>query len=290
MFCFFISTLYVLAFPTLMAAMTGYITTYEPYMEDYDRNLIEWNQVEEVAAIFQDANRLGLGFEKPLLLVPADEELYHAWQDYLETANLADNQTRKADGSIDMIVDSPTTWKMGNQTIELPAPSLNVTSPVRGTLLQNLVDPVQRYFAIGGRQGTLYNSSYVRTHSSCKPSETYQWGFSYIFLFMVSIFNFIWSVIMVCMWLDTRRASRMYKSGRRPGLLRSVLDLSAAMREELGAEAEYMEEDELRERLTDSGGAMCVPQDELRVRRVAAEDYKIRKRTWTGTLTRGSTF
>lgn len=179
---------------------------------------------------------------------------------------------------------------MGNQSVDLPAPSLHLTQFKRGIPLRDLNGLVQQYYAIGGRQGTLYNSTYVRTHSSCKPSETYQWGFSYIFLFMVSIFNFVWSVIMVCMWLDTRRASRMYKSGRRPGLLRSVLDLSAAVREELGVEAEHLEEEELRKRLTDSGGAMYVPKEELRVSRVGTEEFGTRKRMWTGNLTRGSTF
>ncbi|KAJ8119130.1 hypothetical protein OPT61_g17 [Boeremia exigua] len=287
MFCLFISTIYVLAFPTLMAAMTGYITTYEPYMEDFDRNLIEWEKVEDVVGIVQDAERLNLGYEKPLLVVREDEEVYAAWQNYL---NITDRRMSGDDGSTYLSTDTPTTWNMGNQSVDLPAPSLNLTQPIHDTPLRDLNEPLQRYYAIGGRQGTLYNSSYVRTHSSCKPSETYQWGFSYIFLFMVSIFNFIWSVIMVCMWFDTRRASRMYKSGRRPGLLRSVLDLSAAVREELGVDAEHLEEEEIRKRLTSSGGGLCIPKDELRVSRVGNEGVSTRKRTWTGKLTRGSTF
>lgn len=81
MFCIFISTLYVLAFPTLMAAMTGYITTYEPYLEDYERNLIEWTKVEDVVGIIRDAERLGLGFEKPLLVTRTDKEAHQAWED-----------------------------------------------------------------------------------------------------------------------------------------------------------------------------------------------------------------
>jgi hypothetical protein len=91
------------------------------------------------------------------------------------------------------------------------------------------------------------------SQSSCKPGETYQWGFSYIFLFMVSIFNFIWSCIMVGMWLDTRRRSRVYKSGRRPGLLRSVVEYAAAIREEIGEQAGDLEEEELRQRLRGVG-------------------------------------
>lgn len=81
MFCLFISTLYVLAFPTLMAAMTGYITTYEPYMEDYDRNLIEWEKVQGVVAVVHDAERLRLGYDRPLVVVEDDKEVYQAWND-----------------------------------------------------------------------------------------------------------------------------------------------------------------------------------------------------------------
>ena len=190
--------------------------------------------------------------------------------------------------------DLESTWTFNNITINLPAPGPNVTlfRPFSGryTPLREIIEPQQQYYAIGGRQGTLYNSSYIKAHSSCKPSETYQWGFSYIFLFMMSIFNFLWSVIMVCMWIDTRRGSRMYKSGIRPGLLRSVLDLSAAIREELGVKVDDMSEADLRKQLSNSGGALVVPIEELRVRRTGAEGLEARKKTWKSDLTRGSNF
>jgi hypothetical protein len=136
-----------------------------------------------------------------------------------------------------------------------------------------------------------YSAAYLLEHGSCKPSETYQWGFSYIFLFMVSIFNFLWVCIMVGMWLDTRRGSRMYRSGRRPGLLRSIMDYSAAIREELGSEADYLEEDDLRKRLTQSNGALVVEKDELRVTRTSTSTgVETRKGGWKRSFTKGSTF
>lgn len=139
-------------------------------------------------------------------------------------------------------------------------------------------------------QADLYSAEYILAHGACKPSDTYQWGFSYIFLFMVSIFNFVWSCIMVGMWYDTVRGSRMYKSGRRPGLLRSVLDIAGAIREELGGEAEYLEERELRTGLTASGGALVVPKKELRISRTDTGDGTLRKRSWRTVVTKGSTF
>jgi hypothetical protein len=72
MFCMFVSTLYVLAFPTLMAAMTGYITTYEPYMEDYDHNLIEWGKVDEIVRSITGGD--GIGFDEHHVWVTAQDE------------------------------------------------------------------------------------------------------------------------------------------------------------------------------------------------------------------------
>jgi hypothetical protein len=72
-----LSTIYVLSFPTLMAAMTGYIATYEPYIEDYDHNLIEWRQIKQVAHIINDAERLG-SYSGPLVATTDDEKLLEA--------------------------------------------------------------------------------------------------------------------------------------------------------------------------------------------------------------------
>ena len=71
-----LSTLYVIAFPTLMAAMTGYITTYKPYIEDIDGNLMEWSKAKDVAYIIQDADRVGL--KAPLIVTADDQPLIDA--------------------------------------------------------------------------------------------------------------------------------------------------------------------------------------------------------------------
>lgn len=83
----------------------------------------------------------------------------------------------------------------------------------------------------------------------------------------------------------------MYRSGRRPGLLRSIIEYSAAIREELGSEAEYLEEDDLRKRLTQSNGALVVEKAELRVTRTSmSTGVKTTKGGWKRNLTKGSTF
>lgn len=74
MLCMLIATLYVLAFPTLMAAMTGYISTYEPYVMDERSNLVSWKEVRHVDYIVHDSWRVG-GYQVDLLSVAGDDEL-----------------------------------------------------------------------------------------------------------------------------------------------------------------------------------------------------------------------
>lgn len=147
---------------------------------------------------------------------------------------------------------------------------------------------------IDARQGPYFPSDFIHTHGSCKPDDMYQWGFSYIFLFMVSIFNFVWSCIMVGMWMDTRMHSRMYRMGRRPGLLRNILDIAAVMREEVGEDSgdgDALGEDEIRRRLREGGGALVVPKGETKIMRVGdGGEGDLRGRGWKRRLTKGSTF
>ncbi|KAG9194140.1 hypothetical protein G6011_04175 [Alternaria panax] len=300
-----LSTLYVIAFPTLMAAMTGYIATSQPYIEDFDKNLLEWSQVKEVAYIINDAHRLD-GFNGPLIATTDDEPLVDAIRNHMKQF---ENWTITIE--IDNVPEATRGFNITNGTRNSNLTCNFELEGVKTPLLVSLEIATFRteYFGLKsgnrlsenpGYQYTFekrpdtnhsYNATYLLENGSCKPSETYQWGFSYIFLFMVSIFNFVWVCIMVGMWFDTRRGSRMYRSGRRPGLLRSIMDYSAAIREELGTEADYLEEDDLRKRLTQSNGALIVDKAELRVTRTTTSSgVETKEGGWKRSLTKGSTF
>lgn len=71
-----LSTLYVLSFPTLMAAMTGYIAKSEPYVLDADQNLIAFDKVGSVIYELRNASRIG--FENSLLAMDNDRPLLKA--------------------------------------------------------------------------------------------------------------------------------------------------------------------------------------------------------------------
>lgn len=74
-----LSTLYVLSFPTLMGAMTGYIATSEPYVQNLEQNLIAFNKVDSVVYVITDAQRIN--YEKDLVVGSRDLRLVSAIQD-----------------------------------------------------------------------------------------------------------------------------------------------------------------------------------------------------------------
>ncbi|KAF2502174.1 hypothetical protein BU16DRAFT_554248 [Lophium mytilinum] len=269
-----LACLYVMAFPTLMGAMTGYTPTYDPYIQDPSKNLIEYSKYNEVLIVVNDATRLG--YTKPLLLSEDDDDLRNELLNYIYENNLYHDSPRdiKTNITIDGIIEY------------LSPPSLNITMP-------RYENENERLFNYEGIQGNAYTWKYMLEHGSCQPGTSYQWGFSYIFLFMISIFNCVWSAILAGMWIDTARKSRMYKAGHRPGLLRSVMDLSYAIREELGAKAQDFSEEELKTHLRESDGAMVVPSHELRVARDYTIDFKTeqnhRRRGWSR-IRAGSSF
>jgi hypothetical protein len=78
MLCMLLACLYILSFPTLMGAMTGYTPTYEVYIEDPSKNLIEYSKYQVVLAEVPDASRLG--YERPLLLSRKDTDLVNVLQ------------------------------------------------------------------------------------------------------------------------------------------------------------------------------------------------------------------
>jgi hypothetical protein len=82
--CMLLSTVYVISFPTLMAAMTGYIATSEAYIKDTDGNLVNWSKVDDfgnrVEGVMYDASRIG-NYSKTLVCLRNDTALLTAMTD-----------------------------------------------------------------------------------------------------------------------------------------------------------------------------------------------------------------
>ncbi|KAK3984074.1 hypothetical protein QBC44DRAFT_389537 [Cladorrhinum sp. PSN332] len=105
--------------------------------------------------------------------------------------------------------------KWGNSTI-LQAPALNITAfYLMPSLFRNLwghdwahpntsLRPFQNPENIRySFNNKLYNLTYMQANGRCQPdSDIYQWGFSYIQLFIVAVIMLIWSIGMAILWLQ----------------------------------------------------------------------------------------
>lgn len=91
-------------------------------------------------------------------------------------------------------------------------------------------------------------SPLLRTHKT----DLRQWGFSYEWMFVVSIVNSVWLVGLWILWLDCDINSEFCRKGRRLGIWRAVADISEALREELGPNICAYSEEELAQALKKS--------------------------------------
>lgn len=65
-----LSILFVVAFPTLISAMTGYRFNTEPFIADTQNALIPFARFALVAYVIHDGDRVGLGPDYPVPFIP----------------------------------------------------------------------------------------------------------------------------------------------------------------------------------------------------------------------------
>lgn len=82
---------------------------------------------------------------------------------------------------------------------------------------------------------------------SCVPGNRYFWGFSIGWLWVVIISTTVWIWGMFGLWFDAQRYSILWRHGRRPGEYHNMLDISGALREQLGPDTNGYSEGELKE-------------------------------------------
>lgn len=119
---------------------------------------------------------------------------------------------------------------------ELGAPPLNISAT-----------PVYAF------QGQLYKITYLQQNGYCKPVENhYKWGFSYLLLFIMAVLTYTWAVILVALQLYVDKKGRLTRARHGLGLYRAVLDLSWAIRGELGEESQFLPNEMLEKRLAEA--------------------------------------
>jgi hypothetical protein len=90
-------------------------------------------------------------------------------------------------------------------------------------------DPDPQYFSEAN-----FDWIYGTNAVTCVPSNTYQWGFSSNWVIVVVAVTTVWCWGMFGLWFDAQKNGLLWRSGRRSGIYRDILDVSNALQEALG--------------------------------------------------------
>lgn len=140
----------------------------------------------------------------------------------------------------------------------LRPPLLNINSS-----LSQSYDPSSWWYYTGN---TTVNGEWIEQagHSSCLPSDTYQWGFSSLMLFTFSIITIMFACVMAALHWNTEWHSRASHYKQHISIYRDALDLSSELRLQLGDEnVEEMSAKEIDELVKKRRGAVRLDVDKL---------------------------
>ncbi|EAQ83158.1 predicted protein [Chaetomium globosum CBS 148.51] len=223
-----------MAFPTLASAMTGYVARTAAYVKDApgsDGNYILFNEFDVVAYVIHDAWRINktgdllvsygptswdpiTGKEAPLLSedggIPSNKcganVSWPGCELFVDTSHYV------TEYGFYGLTQEPSVWAGKTQ---LRAPALNITAFFLGnevhptmagrdwvhpiTKEKPFLDPAKVTYMVSNRT---YNLSYVQQYGACQPdSDVYQWGFSYIQLFILLVLLLAWTLGIWAIWL-----------------------------------------------------------------------------------------
>ncbi|KAF2641832.1 hypothetical protein P280DRAFT_541295 [Massarina eburnea CBS 473.64] len=83
--------------------------------------------------------------------------------------------------------------------------------------------------ATWGYANQTYNRTYVNNNGSCQTTQGYEWGFSFIHLFLVTIYLLIWTIGIWILYLKEQDILRQRKLINISGEYKAVLELAEAM-------------------------------------------------------------
>jgi hypothetical protein len=154
---------------------------------------------------------------------------------------------------------------LDGKNISIPAPTLHI-KPVEVGWVK------ERY---GYLNKVPYPASQIAKNLQCKPSEDYQWGFSFALIFIIAWFNTAWIVIILSL--------RKYATGTKPGAraggglgkYRAAVDLTLAFKHELGENGVVKcSETDLKDVIHTSAHGLRLEDDGLRVVQLMRRNVK----------------
>ncbi|KAL8693857.1 MAG: hypothetical protein Q9224_003677 [Gallowayella concinna] len=221
-----LAMIYVLAFPTLIESVTGYVSPSSAGFNLNNGQIITLDS-DDLRSCFNVTNATMFGFENynTQVLGPAAH--------VFDAAGPA-GSTSSGLGSL----------VSGN----VPA-GVNTTDPF-WILATYSSDAVYHYtFSNGSTSDNLSSKQRYRSRAKFRVR-----GFSSIILYVILGLQLVWTVGMYCIWLDANLTSELVKSGRTiRGPFRAAADLAEALNETLGGEYCAYTDKEIEKELERSG-------------------------------------
>nr|ANF07034.1 hypothetical protein FVEG_15207 [Fusarium verticillioides] len=210
--CFMIWTaLLILAFPTFASSMTGYTPYNKAYVNSRSGKLIQFPAIAPIAYVIRDGDRVdSLHRDYPVLwkgnstiTSRSSTELYETCDEPQDLSNVqADCQLQKD------VSESPLN----------PYPDI--------TALTFLVED------------EIYNVKDVQVQGICQPikngeSIEYQWGFSFLQLFVMAILLHSWSIGLVVLWTTAHLTLQQNDIATVPEGWKSLIKMTDQIKEQL---------------------------------------------------------
>ncbi|TRX93468.1 hypothetical protein FHL15_005743 [Xylaria flabelliformis] len=212
-----LSMLFVLVWPTFVAAMSGYTPKSGPYIQDFSESLVPYNEFRLLSYIIHDGERINLTSDYPIPYgrQPTDPDDV---QKYGFSGQLNDSSQ----------------W----QNHSLPSTSLNVEPffvPEVMFEYPNVI-PKHNYKPAWTYAHHTYTLKDIIERGACKTiGESFQWGFSYIQLFTILLLLIIWTSGTCLLRYQTHKFPPLQDQPERPRGLRALVLLAEAVKSGLEA-------------------------------------------------------
>ncbi|KAJ3961204.1 hypothetical protein N0V92_002086 [Colletotrichum tropicale] len=227
--------IFILLFPTLGSAMSGYQANSGAFIRGPDGEMLKFADFDMIAYIIHDGDRVNLTKDYPVTFARSNYDNTKAHGFFgLENKNST---------FMNQSLSSPT---LNISAFYLPERydtifGNNWTDPRTSTQPFRNRDKVTYTYNMGN---DTYDLNYMRLNGTCQPvteidrinasaRETYQWGFSYIQLFIMLLLLILWTLGMSAMWIKSHMTMRMRGRFDKPKGFKGVLELAAAIRKEL---------------------------------------------------------
>ncbi|KAF5506281.1 hypothetical protein CGCS363_v005435 [Colletotrichum siamense] len=288
--------IFILLFPTLGSAMSGYQANSGAFIRGADGEMLKFSDFDMIAYIIHDGERVNLTKDYPVTFARSNydtEQLlgntlgeyypnsWYSWSFYgsynCEEDQEYSNEERNKlwqeryplncrcslHGSVSNYTKEHGFFGLKNvnstfMNQTLSSPTLNISAfyiPERYSTIfgNNWTDPRTNTQPFSDRSkvtytynigNDTYDLNYIRSNGTCQPvteidkinasaRETYQWGFSYIQLFIMLLLLILWTFGMSAMWVKSHMTMRMRGRFDKPKGFKGVLELAAAIRTEL---------------------------------------------------------